>query len=155
MGEAESTAALHVDIEQHNLHCGDVIQGVVYLVVKAPTPASELVIYFKGKEKTHWVLQRREKDLIGKGHHTVTTHYGGHKDIIKHRFRIFVFTEQVLQPGQFSFPFAIRTPENVPSSFHYQFDANLASISYKLVAKVEGHESNVSKAKTHVQLIRP
>ena len=163
MGGAESTGALHVDVESHNLQTGDEIQGVVHLLVKSPTPANELVLYFKGKEKTHWAVRRKEKNLITGMTHNVTYTYGGHKDIIKHRFPIFVFAEQMVQPGQYSFPFAIRTPADIPSTFDYRppynsfLDAGptIAAISYKLIAKIEGHEAKVDKGKTHVNMTRP
>lgn len=163
MGNGEASGALHLDVETRNLQSGQVVQGMVYLVVTQPTPAHDLVIYFKGKEKTKWSIRRKERSLLTGRDEYVTYSYSGHQDIVKQRFVIFVFTASVLQPGQYSFPFSVQTPAGLPNTFSYKPHYNaildpgptVATIAYKLVAKVEGGEANVKKSSIHLNLTRP
>ena len=163
MGSGESSGALHLDVENRNLLAGEEVQGMVYLVVTQPTPAQELVLYFKGKEKTTWSVRRKERNMLTGNSDYVTYTHTGHHDILKHRFVIYLFTANMLQPGQYSFPFSVRTPQGLSNTFSFKPHYNSimdpgptkATISYKLVAKVEGGETNVKKAAISLNLTRP
>lgn len=162
MGNGEVSGTLHIEVESRNIHAGDVLTGMIYLYVEKPVPASELVLYFKGKEKTRWSVRVKERNPLTGNQHYVTYTRTGHHNITKVRFPVFIFTGGMLQPGQYSFPFAIRTPSGVPNSFSFKptsgfFDSEGASavISYRLVAKVEGEQANIKKSSSKINITRP
>jgi hypothetical protein len=141
-----SSVALHIHVENRNLQAGAVLQGVIYLHVTQPTPAQELVLYFKGIEKTEWSISEKERDMLTDTYEDVTHTYIGRRDIITQRFPMFLFADSTIQPGHFSFPFSICTPTGLPNSFRYKPEflvgiddgPLVAAISYKIVAKLEG-----------------
>lgn len=144
-----NSAALLVHVESRNVQGGEVLEGVIYLHVSQATPAQELVLYFKGREKTKWSVSERERDMLTDTYEYVTYNYSGHRDVLVQRFPVYQFVDCTVQPGHYSFPFSVCTPTGLPNSFRYKPNYSVgidsgplaASISYKLIAKLEGKTS--------------
>lgn len=147
-----SNAALLLHAESRNVQAGEVLEGVIYLHVSQPTPAEELVLYFKGREKTKWSVSEKERDMLTDTYEYVTYTYSGRRDILVQRFPVHLFADCTAQPGHYSFPFSVCTPTGLSNSFRYKPNGSEgiaeeppgASISYKLIAKLEGKASEKS-----------
>ena len=136
----DQVGTLQVDIDTPNVPSGGEVTGFVHLLVTQSTHAQSLDLFFKGKECARWTAS------CGTGKKQVMRlHTGLHKFMCL-QVSVYSFMDGDLPAGQYSFPFALRIPCNLPSSFYFG-DGCCARLSYVLVARLGGCGANVGRGK--------
>ena len=141
MGAKESTGGMYIELEANSVVAGQVITGLLHILVTTPIPATGLSLCFKGVEKTRWTVH---KATCPTG--PTPNLFTGRRILIRQNYHLHEASQGALQPGQYSFPFLIKTPSDLPSSFSCTLPSESAPdhppprgvIQYSLVAKVPG-----------------
>ena len=144
MGNSEAANGyLAVQAETRNIQAGGEITGVIHFHLQTPLRAESLGLKFSGKEYCCWVVGRDDSE-------SSATIYRGKTHIVKYLFPLFVFRDSQVAPGDYSFPFKIVTPANLPGSFNYQFGTTEARIKYLLSGYLSSSTVKVKRVKAEV-----
>lgn len=137
-----------VQLPRGTYNPGDQVDGHILLYVTQPVPGSQMVwLQVSGRENTHLVQQliNHEDYMEGdvKMRKTITKikqHFSNNY-IVNHKFPIHLFNQQFLFPGQYSFPFSLKLPSSLPSSFDIHFERHGRAchglVEYKMAVLVE------------------
>ena len=117
---------------------GEELSGNVHLDLKQPFPAVSLIIEIEGDERWQWITTSTSTTNNSNGgstsRTTKDTHKGSRK-IIQQGYTIFTFPDRVALPGQYTFPFKILIPYELPSSAYFSGgSSSCASVSYIISA---------------------
>lgn len=136
MAQGASPGFVRLQLDSHSVVAGDQLTGSILLHLTTPAPTSRLVLKFTGKEIYSYMESRRERDWSG---NIVTKKYPKmtKSPIIKQVFPVAVFPAQMIAPGQYSYPFMIRTPSNLLPSLLLDRGESRAEVRYRLVAKAD------------------
>ncbi|CAG9320689.1 unnamed protein product [Blepharisma stoltei] len=141
---------MNIAIEQRSCQPGDMIIGIINVMLNEALPPCTLILQFKGKEETYWTVQRSSTDSDGNSS-TTTDVYKGKQPIINFQFPLYQWNS-ILSPGCFSFPFNMKLPDQLPGSFKYKNLEAKASIEYYVKAKFILPDKKKFKDKTEVHI---
>ncbi|OMJ68275.1 hypothetical protein SteCoe_34328 [Stentor coeruleus] len=154
MGANNAHGGMAVQLENSSYQTGAEVVGMIHISLTASISPSTLYLCFVGKEKTKWVEARTVSHTGPDGkiqHTTEYDHHSGKHYVCKYSFPIMKWDGGINQ-GNYSMPFSFRLPDNVPGSFNYEKDSNLASISYKIRMKLVGTSNELVKGKTLIHI---
>ena len=134
MAQSASSSFIRLQLDSHSVTSGDQLSGSIQLHITIPVPSSVLLLKLTGKEIYTYMESRRERDWSG---NIVTRKYPKHdkSPLTKQVFTAAVFPSQMIPPGQYSYPFIIRTAPNMIPSLVLDRGETKAEIRYRLVAK--------------------
>ena len=113
---------------------GEDVTGNIYLYLQQPFPGSQLELQLSGKEKVRW--KRRKNN--GGDSYTVT--YTDDAKILDYSCPVYSFMGGSVQTGQYSFPFRIKLPYDIPASClytNYAASESFAQVKYKIKALLQ------------------
>ena len=124
---------------------GEIITGKIYLYLQQAYPGNMLELEIFGKEKVEWVVKKtkRHNDLSSDfryEHDVFGDRYLRIKDnesILAYTYPIYQFIGGTALAGQYTFPFQVQLPHNVPSSCNYtNYNASqsMGKVNYSLKA---------------------
>ena len=147
-----SQGFIRIQLDSHSLVAGDQLTGSINLHITTPAPTYQLVLKFTGKEVYSYMESRRERNWSG---NYVTNKYPKsiNSPLIKQVFPVAAFPAHVIPPGQYSYPFMIRTPSNLLPSLLLDRGETRAEVRYRLVAKAD-RNTWVQKAKSALTVTR-
>ena len=151
MGLGHSAGHVYLHLLSRTAQAGSELSGVIYLKLNETVEASALCLKFNGTEQCQWPETRTESNLQGEMK-TVTEIYKGENRIAHWKFPIFIFTEGLIEAGDYSFPFQFHVPSNIPGTFHLERGKKKASINYNLIALIEGASRKIEKSVMQVQI---
>ncbi|CAK71498.1 unnamed protein product (macronuclear) [Paramecium tetraurelia] len=129
--------------EKQLYFAGDIVQGNIYLhIIKQGFCGKEVKLTILGKEKTNWETGSgtRRRTHEGKNiFHQIT--------VVAHTFE-----DDNLMVGSFIFPFKVHLSANLPGTFYYKDDV-LASLTYKVIARVVSTSKSINDIKNKQVLI--
>jgi len=148
MGTSQSqdshSGYLYIETLTAFFRSGSELQGTVHLYLTQPVHAQELVLKFKTKEK--WIINPNPNGTYAQFKTMVIRpQFFAEKTTISHRFPIFRFSGEVTGPGQFSFPFTLKLPANVPGSCNIDDRICIGHITSHLIASVISTGETVRK----------
>ena len=109
-------------------NAGDTISGTIDIEISKVFDAMDLVIEFKGVERSHLAIDPNKDEL--KAYHRET------KELISMKQIIVQFPEgQCLEPGQYSYQFQVYTPTWLPESTIFKTLRNRFIVEYTLRAQ--------------------
>ena len=128
---------------------GEIVTGKIYLYLQQAYPGNMLELEIYGKEKVEWVVKKNKN----RNNYDYDYDYRDEYDILGDRYRrikdktsILAYTYPIYQfiggtaiAGQYTFPFQVQLPMNVPSSCNYtNYDASqsLGKVKYSLEARL-------------------
>lgn len=132
---------LYVQTANHSYHPGETVSGTIFLNLYRPYPGDDLKLKIKGLEKTCLVWHTEESNYdpikgvevrIDKEQITPETAVCLHQKV-----KIYDFKGQVLEPGQYSFPFSFKLPLYIPGTFHHIEHRLKASVTYTIEAYLD------------------
>lgn len=111
-----------VDFERDLYHPGQVVSGRVCLTLDKPKEIRAIDFKLCGKAKFHWTEEKLETDSEGKTHQVTLSHYGKENYInVKTTLVGGKGNTFELPIGEYSYPFSVILPNNVPSTFNGQY----------------------------------
>ncbi|CAK0804708.1 unnamed protein product [Prorocentrum cordatum] len=119
-----SSGSCFVQLHQIVYSPGDVIEGVIHLMISVPCNITSVELKISGKELTYWCERKQETIAEGAGEVRRTRssdkyyHHHGRRSICKVRVPVYTANGAYLPPGQYSFPFKVQLPANIPGTFH-------------------------------------
>lgn len=152
---------LEVALQSAAITAGETIVGEISLQLNTPLAGIGLFLYFKGVETTQWAQKRPPQGTDSNS--AFSQGFSGKHHLIKHRYQVCSSEAEVMQAGQYCFPFTLRTPRDLPGSFSYEPEFNAlkqpgrttAAIRYYLVGKIEGVGVEIGKIKVEIEVNRP
>lgn len=164
-----SSGSCFVQLPQIVYSPGDVIDGILHLVISSPCNITSVELKISGKEVTYWCERRNETIYEGEGEDRRSRqidkyhyHYG-RRSICKVRVPLYTATGGHLPPGQYSFPFKLQLPVNIPGTFHLSDFGNRrqhgesfnCSCEYKIkgIAVVQGMLKSNIKHQQMLQIV--
>lgn len=102
-----------IETESRTFKAGERIFGVIHFEVRGIAyPTGALHFRLRGVEKTRWKHEAKYKDQTEK-------HDSGKNAFLDFEQVIHTFTNAMIGPGQYTFPFEFVLPPWVPSSYIY------------------------------------
>jgi len=127
------------------------------LDIKRNFPCPEIKLKLEGKEKVKWYTQHQEK--YGPDDHHYRTVTKEHKDSHKcysNKFIIHKFNSNEIFTGQYQFPFSFILPDDLPSSFCYEWfehDHSYAKIKYTCKVELENLQNKKDYLKEKINFV--
>ncbi len=124
MGNIDSRAhsnygymVVQTDAQMYNP--GQQVTGRISIRCTSPCDPQQIMIYVKGVEKLSFMeRETRTHEVDGRRETThVDVKRRQKKDIFRYQSPVFVFTQPMLYPGDYSIPFSFMMPTGLPSSF--------------------------------------
>ncbi|CAI2372112.1 unnamed protein product [Moneuplotes crassus] len=119
---------------------GEEVTGNIYISLQNPFPGSNLQLVLKGKEDVGWTVRKK------RGKHSYTKHIEDKVEIVNFTAPIYTFMGGSVMPGQYSFPFKIVLPVDIPSNCFYTNKASQRShgkVKYKLKAVLKSNDDKM------------
>ena len=155
MGSASSTTQvsgyLHIEMETRNFQAGQTIQGTIHVYLTKAIQTNGLFLLFKGEDIGMWNAYRSGYQYLNNPRY-VSHETMGQAPIINKRFPITSFPSGIAGPGQFSHPFSLKLPSNLPGSFHLEYGNVYARITYTVSALIDSSKSDVEPQTVYVQV---
>lgn len=146
----EGKPSLALGLQSSLITSGGSLTGTLHLSTPTPIAGAGLFLCFKGTERTQWAEKTSSSspsEVYSSKHH-----------LIQQKYTVFFSESEVIAAGQYSFPFTLKTPSDLPGSFAYEPEFNAlkqpgrvaGTIRYFLVAKMEGPGVKIAKVKTEI-----
>jgi len=150
---------IFVKLDQETFTPGATLSGNIYVDLRVPYPGDMICLEVKGSEFTKWIdREARQRPNPNGPPGAMETYYvdvprEGSRDIIKNDLVVYDWAKnQIIPPGQYTFPFAFQIPGNLPGSFYFQRGGAVAEIKYSVEGYLKPERDNVPKLKHKVYL---
>lgn len=105
---------------------GAVITGMIHLNLVKDYPGNKVILKVKGFESTRFI------DF----EHTIPIEFKDRKIITRQSLEVYDFASPFIQKGQYSFPFSLELPKDLPGSFFQSVERVFGQIHYYLKASL-------------------
>jgi len=150
---------IFVKLDQETFTPGDTLSGNIYVDLRASYPGDMICLEVKGSEFTKWIdREARQRPNPNGPEGAMETYYvdiprEATRNIIKNDLTVYDWAKnQIIPPGQYTFPFAFQIPGNLPGSFYFQRGNAVAEIKYSVEGYLKPERDNVPKLKHKVYL---
>jgi hypothetical protein len=112
------------------------LTGNIFIQLDKPFPGKKLELKITGGEKVSWEPKRKNKDFDILDDLFLNCIHDS-RDIIKHTFTIYKFATNIMEAGQYTFPFKVKLPSHLPSTCVYKDwwkQNSFGKVSYSLKA---------------------
>ena len=145
---ANDFAQIGITLEKPYYYPGEIINGKVLLIVLQPIPFKAIQFITLGKESTRF----RYYELVGSKKRGFTGQ--GKRLILSSQVSLAQFQE-IVAPGQYSFPFLMQIPIDVPPSYSFLAHGliNKAKVSYKFKAIANSGDPSIKNIASVLPLL--
>lgn len=129
---------------------GEDVHGNIYLFLNQSYPGTLLELELKGKEKVEWTVR---KNTAGENY---SYRVRDKESIIDYKSPVYSFYGESTPAGQYTFPFRIKLPHNIPASCNFNGNDSAKSIGkvkYSLKARLLPRDPDKMKEMTYKQTI--
>ena len=140
---------LAIQLETPSILSGSELTGIIHFHLLSDIVSDSLSVKISGKEHCSWDETSETTDSEGKSSRTTTT-YTGKSTVIKQILPVFVFERGEIKAGDYSFPFNINTPRDLPSTFQYGVRNY---VKYRINAILNGTTAKIKSSKTEIGII--
>jgi hypothetical protein len=120
-------------LDQPSYRPGDVVLGNVYINMAQSFSTSCLELILKVEQYTSFTEEKFTDFGLRKDSET---RYEGYKKLYHSKAILAKFTQSLISPGQYQYPFSFTLPPNLPGSFEYYDEFNTAYVTYILEARL-------------------
>jgi len=117
-GQSQSRNGVFIELDQQSFYPGDTVTGKVHVNIQTPAAIRSVILELEGHEQTQWKTVRNDRKHNQhtnqwEDNYVVKYHEGRHEFF---RQAIPIGTGSVFAIGQYSIPFSVTLPQNLPGS---------------------------------------